>query len=138
MENRPLFMQRRTLFVGLIALPLLLSACGGNDRTATPPPDPTATVSSSAVTLAATTTSPVDKVASLKNSTEALRVPSDRYYALASEAGFDYAKMWAEHPDEVTKAVTEARAAWKQASPLYEQVEGIVAGTPELSQYDVI
>jgi hypothetical protein len=33
--------------------------------------------------------------------------------------------------------IQDARAAWMAASPLYEQMEGIVAGTPSLAQYDV-
>jgi hypothetical protein len=38
----------------------------------------------------------------------------------------------------VSAALNAAKAAWIAASPLYEQTEGIVAGTPSLAEYDVI
>jgi hypothetical protein len=56
---------------------------------------------------------------------------------LAKAANFDYAKLWQDKPAEVTQVIEEARGAWMAASPLYEQMEGIVAGTPSLAQYDV-
>ena len=62
---------------------------------------------------------------------------SKRYYALAEAEDFDYAALWRAQPDEVARLVTDARDAWTAASPLYEQVEGIVAGTPSLAQFDV-
>ena len=42
-----------------------------------------------------------------------------------------------EKPADVTKSIQDARAAWKLASPTYEQMEGIVAGVESLSQFDV-
>ena len=62
---------------------------------------------------------------------------SDRYYALAEAQNFDYAALWRAQPEAVAELVTDARDAWTAASPLYEQVEGIVAGTPSLAQFDV-
>jgi hypothetical protein len=129
-------MQRRTLVTGLLTLPLILTACGNSDPTATPLAAPT--TSTSSVDLSGIKTYLLDKIGNLKKATEALIVPSNAYYDLAKAANFDYAKLWSDHKDEVTKSLTEARTDWKQASPLYEQMEGIVAGTPELSQFDVI
>ena len=61
---------------------------------------------------------------------------SERYYTLAEAENFDYAALWRAQPSEVARLVVAARDAWA-ASPLYEQVEGIVAGTPSLAQFDV-
>lgn len=63
---------------------------------------------------------------------------SDRYYALTLEVDFDYAALWKQRSAEAMAALTEARTAWMAASPLYEKVEGIVAGTPALATFDVI
>lgn len=69
--------------------------------------------------------------------TAELAALGDHYYALAEGANFDYAALEHEHAAEVTAILTEARAAWTAASPGYEQIEGIVAGTPSLAQFDV-
>ncbi|MCX6047689.1 MAG: EfeM/EfeO family lipoprotein [Chloroflexi bacterium] len=103
---------------------------------------PAATVASAApaadaADLGAIKTYLLDKTATLKASTTTLKAASDRYYALAQAANFDYAALWAKQPAEVSKALLDAKAAWITASPLYEQMEGIVAGTPSLSQFDV-
>jgi hypothetical protein len=61
-----------------------------------------------------------------------------QYYALAEGAGFDYTALWTNNRLAVTTSLLEARDAWLLASPLYEQVEGVVAGVPSLSEFDVI
>ena len=63
---------------------------------------------------------------------------SDRYFVLARNASFDYTALWATQSAEVLKVLSEARAAFLAANPQYEQMEGIVAGVPSLSQYDII
>jgi hypothetical protein len=80
----------------------------------------------------------VGKSSELTASTKSLKDASDNYYQLAEAAGFDYAAMWNSNPAEVSAALNDARSAWMAASPLYEQMEGIVAGTPSLAEYDVI
>jgi Imelysin len=59
------------------------------------------------------------------------------YYALAEAAEFDYETLWASEEAAVREALLATRAAWIEASPLYEQIEGVVAGVPSLSEYDV-
>jgi hypothetical protein len=66
-----------------------------------------------------------------------LQSATDRYYALAETAGFDYAALWSSRSDAVISELEAARAAWMAASPAYEKMEGIVAGTPSLAQFDV-
>lgn len=65
-----------------------------------------------------------------------LKAAADAYYGLAEAAGFDYAALAGSA--EALAAIQQARAAWLAVSPLYEQTEGIVAGTPTLADYDVI
>jgi hypothetical protein len=77
------------------------------------------------------------QTAALKTATTELQALSDQYYALAESSDFDYTVMWENNGGEVTNLIEEARAAWMKASPLYEQMEGIVAGTPSLAQFDV-
>jgi len=80
----------------------------------------------------------VDKSDELMASSKSLKEASDRYYQLAEASSFDYEAMWGANPSEVSAALNDAKSAWLAASPLYEQTEGIVAGTPSLAEYDVI
>jgi hypothetical protein len=77
-------------------------------------------------------------VGALEGAAAALKNASDRYYALASEMNFDDAALWEQRRDEAAEILIAARTAWMAASPLYEKVEGIVAGTPTLATFDVI
>lgn len=79
----------------------------------------------------------LEKTGQLKEATATLKGVSDKYYDMAKAANFDYAALWVNQKDEVIKTIEAGRAAWVAASPLYEQMEGIVAGTPSLAQYDV-
>ena len=76
------------------------------------------------------------KTTALKSSSAQLAAAGQRYYDLAKDANFDYTALWNTKRPEVTTAITDARAAWKQASPTYEQMEGIVAGVSSLSSFD--
>ncbi len=78
------------------------------------------------------------KTAALGETTSTLRDLADHYYTLAEQTNFDYETLWASNQDEITTIVLDARAAWMTASPLYEQMEGIVAGTPSLAEFDII
>jgi Imelysin len=79
----------------------------------------------------------LDQTGSLTAATSELKAASDRYYALVEGAGFDYAALWRGQRDAVVAEIEAARAAWVLASPSYEKMEGIVAGTPSLAQFDV-
>lgn len=61
-----------------------------------------------------------------------------RYYAAAKATGFDYEQLWATRRAQVRRDLQRAKALWVQGNPYYEQVEGVVAGTPSLAVYDVI
>jgi hypothetical protein len=80
----------------------------------------------------------LDRSQALHDATAALKTHSDRYYALAEANAFNYEQLWTTQRAPVIDTLQQARAAWMAASPLYEQMEGIVAGTPRLAEYDVI
>jgi len=109
---------------------LILAACA---PTSTPAPTAAPT---NQPDLSGIKTYLVSKTTELKVSTSALSALGAQYYEWAQAANFDYAKLGAD--PEVKTLIEEARAAWMKASPLYEQTEGIVAGTPSLADYDVI
>jgi Imelysin len=122
----------------------LLAACGQ----ATPAADPTTAPTSAPVAAPTATAAKLDlgglkvylvqKTTALTASTAKFRQDSDRYYELAKAANFDYTALWENQRAAVTQAIERARGDWIIASPTYEQMEGIVAGTPSLMQYDVI
>jgi hypothetical protein len=79
----------------------------------------------------------LNQLAVQKAGTSSLRAASQKYFELAKAANFDYAKLGAGNPDAVRKALQEARNGWRKASPVYESVEGIVAGVEMLSEFDL-
>jgi len=125
--------QKRTFFFTTLILVLLMSACAPAAAAT-----PSAAENATAADLSGIKTYLLDKSSALTTSSKSLKQASDTYYTLAEAAGFDYAALWASNPTEVSAALTEAKSAWMAASPLYEQMEGIVAGTPSLAEYDVI
>ena len=127
-------MVRRTkfFFVALIFM-FLVSACAPAGAGA-----PVVEESASSTDLSGIKTYLLGKSSELTTSSRALKEASDKYYELAKSAGFDYSALWKANPTEVSAALNDAKSAWMAASPLYEQMEGIVAGTPSLADYDVI
>jgi len=125
--------QKKTFFFTVLILTLLAGACAPS-AVATPAPEQNVTTTD----LSGIKTYLLDKSSELTSSSKSLKEASDKYYTLAEAAGFDYAALWEANPAEVSAALIDARSAWITASPLYEQMEGIVAGTPSLAEYDVI
>lgn len=78
------------------------------------------------------------QTAKLRESSAALKASAQAYYSLAEEAGFDYSAVLGQQREQATQVLAEAQRHWQAASPAYEQMEGIVAGVPALSEYDVI
>lgn len=79
----------------------------------------------------------VEQAAEQKEATEAFRQTAEAYYALAEAAGFDYDRLWGERPEEVAALLAELKDHWLAASTGYELNEGLIAGVPALSYYDV-
>ena len=74
--------------------------------------------------------------AQLTSFTRELQAIANRYYARAKRDGFRPAALATDAT--VRRDLVRAKAIWVQGNPLYERVEGIVAGTPSLAAYDVI
>jgi hypothetical protein len=68
--------------------------------------------------------------------TRDLQAIANRYYLRAKRDGFRARAL--ARDATVRRDLLRAKAAWVHGNPLYEQVEGIVAGTPSLATYDVI
>lgn len=80
----------------------------------------------------------LDKSTLLRDGSAGLKKAADTYYELAKAEKFDYATLWKNKSKEVAAALKDAKAGWVIISPLYEQIEGIVAGVPSLEMYDPI
>jgi hypothetical protein len=130
-KRRTCMVRKTNFFALLLILVLLVSACA--------PATPESPVGQgNGADLGGIKTYLLGKIITLKSSSADLKSDSDRYYELAQAAGFDYAALWADDSIEAAQALRDAKSAWMAASPLYEQIEGIVAGVPSLSEYDVI
>lgn len=77
----------------------------------------------------------LEKSTALAEGAAELAVTIDSYYVLAQGAGFDYEAL--ANDDTASELLLTAKAQWVLISPLYEQMEGIVAGVPSLSEYDL-
>jgi hypothetical protein len=92
------------------------------------------------VSLAQTSTPSVvkdyllERIAVQKNATAALQKAATGYYGLAKASQFVYSKIPASQARTTLQA---ARAAWSAASPVYESIEGIVAGVEMLASFDL-
>jgi hypothetical protein len=76
--------------------------------------------------------------ARLTGFTRDFRTVANRYYAAAKAVGFDYDALWQARRTSVAADLRRAKSLWIAGNPYYEQVEGVVAGTPSLAVYDVI
>jgi hypothetical protein len=117
----------------LLVLAGVVAGCGGGDgETASPTSSAARTEQAADADLAGVKDFLLDHTDRLSNSTE-------RFDSLASS----YAKLAA---GGVTTAeqrrarglLTELKSVWIAGNPRYERVEGIVAGTPSLAEFDVI
>jgi hypothetical protein len=63
---------------------------------------------------------------------------AQEYLDLSNGAGFDYEVLWRDSADEVGPLVIGLKELWIDGNPYYERMEGVVAGTPSLAEYDVI
>src|SRR5262249_12679477 len=63
---------------------------------------------------------------------------AEAYYELAKSTDFDYAKLLDAKRGEAAAAVKKLQDDHIKANPSYEEMEGVVAGVPELADFDVI
>jgi hypothetical protein len=125
----------------LVALLFAVAGCGGDDDE--PTASPTTTQQPASRADAAVQLAPVkdflgehtDRLAAYADELDGL---SSQYAELASAHDGDLDALWASRGAEVGPLLEEMKTAWIAGNPAYERVEGIVAGTPSLAEYDVI
>jgi hypothetical protein len=115
---------------------LALAACGGGSDGAKSTPTPSAAANQA--DLGAIKAYLLEHTERLKQSTTQLQADAEAYYALAESAGFDYGKLLETKRPEVAAAVKKIQDDHIKANPDYEEMEGVVAGVPELADFDVI
>ena len=127
---------RRALAAALaLSAALAVSACGSDDDTST---SATATTAAASADLAPVKRYLLEHTERLQQHTAALRDDAEAYYALAERAEFDYTALLAGSRAEVRRLVLRMQQDFHRANPAYEEMEGVVAGVPELADYDVI
>ena len=124
--------QRRTgagIAAGLAILAFAGAGCGddGDDSGA----------EASAAQLAPVKDYLVEHADALAANIARLQAIADQYYDLAASVDFDYTALLREHRAEVLRLLEQAKSAYVDANPSYEEMEGIVAGVPRLAHFDV-
>jgi hypothetical protein len=122
---------------------LALSACGSDDddsssTSAATGASTTATTAAAQIDYAPIQDYLYEHTQRLITDTETLQRDAEAYYALAESADFDYARLLATRGPEVQRLVTQLQRDLRTANPSYEEMEGVVAGVPELADFDVI
>jgi hypothetical protein len=131
-------LRRRARLSLLAALVLLLvPACGGDDS------EPEAQPATTGAAVGEADLAPIKNyllgyTGRLTGFTDDFQQQAEQYYTLAEKAGFDDEKLWATDAAKVRPLLNTLKQTWVEGNPLYERVEGIVAGTPSLAEYDVI
>jgi len=111
----------------------LTAGCGGDDE-----PAQSEKGRKPSADLGAIKTYLLDHTTRLEEETGKLRAGAEDYYAMAKAVDFDYDRLLRESRAEVASFVKDAQADYRAANPAYEEMEGVVAGVPELADFDVI
>jgi hypothetical protein len=123
----------RVLIPAAIAA-FVVAACGGSDEPkSTPTP-----AAAQAADLGAIKDYLLEHTERLKADTAQLQADAEAYYELAKSTDFDYAALLKDKRAEVAAAVKKLQDDHIKANPSYEEMEGVVAGVPELADFDVI
>ncbi len=127
---------RRAIAVAMaLGATLAMSACGSDDDSDTAS---TATTAAASADLAPVKDYLLDHTERLQTNTAELQRDAEAYYALAEQADFDYAALLADRRVAVQQLIRRLQQDFHAANPAYEEMEGVVAGVPELADYDVI
>ncbi len=120
---------------------LALAGCGGDEQAAEPAPattPPTAATTRTPAEFAGVKRFLGEHTDRLAAFTTDFRAQSERYYELAEAHEHDLDALWAAEAEQLRPLLNGLKSAWVEGNPAYERVEGIVAGTPSLAEYDVI
>jgi hypothetical protein len=133
-------MRGALLLTSLVAL--LLAGCGGSDEAATTTTTTTAPAEISGPLAAADLTGVksylTEHTDQLVDFTGRFRSLAQDYDKLAAGVDYDHARLLSQHRSEVAPLLAKAKDLWTEGNPYYERMEGIVAGTPSLAEYDII
>ncbi len=69
--------------------------------------------------------------------TTEFKANATQYNKLAAATQYDYAELWATQATALKRLLAKMKRDWLAHNSDYERMEGIVAGTPSLVQYDV-
>ncbi len=129
---------RRTLGVALALM--LAVGCGGEAETQTAGDTPAQTSKSvpARVEFSGVKRYLEEHTEQLVSFADEMEQLAARYHDLAKAEKFDLERLRARRATEVRPLLEQMKALWIEGNPYYEQVEGIVAGTPSLAEYDVI
>ena len=123
---------------------VVLAGCGGSSDATVTSPEPASTVqapttaTTSSADLGAIKEYLLSQTGKLTDFTAEFKADATRYFELAKAAGFEHEALWADQAAEVGPLLEKMKSDWIAGNPLYERMEGIVAGTPSLATYDVI
>lgn len=129
---------RRTAASVMAGATLAVAGCGGDDEQSEPTRSAAAAAAPAAADLGAIKDYLLEHTALLKGRATTLRKDAEAYHRLAAAADFDYARLLEGERAEVAALVSHAQRGFAEANPAYEQMEGVVAGVPELADFDVI
>jgi Imelysin len=120
-----------------------LAACGGDDEGSSPEPaaaptTTTSTTSAAAADLGGVKDYLLEHTDLLTGFAADFQEDAQAYHDLAEAAGFDYEALWSQSATEVGPLLERMKSDWIEGNPYYERMEGVVAGTPSLAEYDVI
>jgi hypothetical protein len=126
----------------LVCVLALSAGCGGGE----PASEPRSVTETSGPSEAAGGTPDLSAVKAflgehtdrLSSFTEKLNRLAVRYHELAEAERSNLQELWERRAEEVAPLLEDLKATWIDGNPYYERVEGIVAGTPSLAEYDVI
>ncbi|MEZ4515687.1 MAG: EfeM/EfeO family lipoprotein [Chloroflexota bacterium] len=131
-------MQKKIVIAWLATGMLALAACAAPTQEAAESVNDTSeTAVPAGVDLAAVKEYALDNAQQMKTGSAALAATAQSYYDLMAGYGFDYTAAWNADAATLTDLVSQLKDNWLEASTHYELDEGIVAGVPSLSSYDV-
>ena len=134
---RPISISRRPRVAAALAattIVAVLAGCGGGSEVTVTSPEPASTVpaattaTTSSADLGAIKAYLLSQTGKLTDFTGEFKADATRYFELATAAGFDYEALWADQAAEVGPLLEKMKSDWIAGNPLYERMEGIVAG----------
>jgi len=128
----------RTRLAAFFAVAALVAGCGSDDDSGSRDAAPETTVAAKGEDLGAIKAYLLEHTEALAASTATLAEQAREYRSLAADAAFDYGALLRSRRADVRESVEAMQAAWREANPRYEEMEAVVAGVPELSEFDVI